>query len=241
MAGILLVIGGLWAAAVYLNRRRWRRLNRTGKRDEGIVVFVEPVRWLFVVWGFAWFCRGLRQAGGRQYVHLFRWSSIAGALLVVPDLVNRRRLDRLAARLVKHLLRLRRRHPHVPIHVVGYSTGAYVASEACKRIPPLNGRLVLLAPSASPAYDWSGLADHGVAVHSFHSPFDLINVLGPALFGSNDRRWGPAAGAVGFRQAPPSVAQRPWRLSDAALGYLGDHFTVAAPAFVARHVAPLLS
>lgn len=239
----LILAVGLFAAALLLNRRRALRLSGSGDPAHGIVVFVEPVRWLFVIWGFAWFCRGLRRAGGRQQVLLFRWSSTVGALLVVPDLVRRRRLDRRAERLAWLLARLAREHANVPIHVVGYSTGAYVAAEACKHMPrsAVPHRLVLLAASASPDYDWSGLQGLGLEVFSFHSPLDAINVVGPLLFGGNDRRWGPACGAVGFRSAPGFVNQRSWRWSDVRFGYLGDHFTVAVPRFIARHVAPLLS
>jgi hypothetical protein len=60
------------------------------------------------------------------------------------------------------------------------------------------------------------------------------------LFGSNDRRWGPGCGTVGFREPPPFVTQRAWRPADVRLGYLGDHFTVTSPRFVAGHLAPIL-
>ena len=70
----------IWAVGVIVNRSRVRHHDGTGDPSAGIVVFVEPIRWLFVIWGFARFCRGLRRAGQRHRVYLFRWCSIAGAL-----------------------------------------------------------------------------------------------------------------------------------------------------------------
>lgn len=239
----LLICGGLWAAAVYINRRCLRTYEDSGDPAAGIVIFVEPVRWLFIIWGFTGFCRGLRRANGEHRVVLFRWSTPAGALLVIPDLIGRQRLNRRAARLAHLIDRIRLTHPNVPVHIVSYSTGTYVALEACKRLgwPDSVSRLILLAPSASPRYDWRGLDRSCTSVHSFHSLLDAINIVGPLLFGANDRRWGPAGGAVGFRRAPDFVHQRAWRFADVRVGYFGDHFTIAAPAFIARHVAPLLA
>lgn len=241
VAFLIVICTGL--AALCINRRHVCRLDGSGDPAQGIVVFVEPVRWLFIIWGFSWFCRGLRRAGGTQRVILFRWSSIAGAILVIPDLVRQVRLDRRAERLTRFIEQLEHDHPDTPINIVGYSTGAYVATEGCKRLAPRGAarRLILLAGSASPSYDWSGLGGNRFVVHSFHSRLDAINIIGPLLFGGNDRRWGPAGGAVAFKHPPAFLTQRPWSWSDIRLGYFGDHFTVTAPAFIARHVAPLLA
>ncbi|MBI4580091.1 MAG: hypothetical protein HY718_10345 [Planctomycetes bacterium] len=238
-AGVLVA----WLAAMGVNRRHVRRYDGSGDPQEGIIVFVEPVRWLFIIWGFSSFCRGLRHAGGRQSARLFRWGSTAGAMLVVPDLIRRRRLERRAGRLARFLDQLAVAHPGSAIHVVGYSSGGYLALEAGKQIgcPGRIGRIVLLAASASPHYAWKGLEERALPIHSFHSRLDLINIVGPLLFGSNDRKWGPSCGAVGFRRPPPTVRERSWTLADIRLGYLGDHFTITSPAFVAAHVAPILA
>lgn len=231
-----------YMAALWLNHRRLARFAGSGDPAQGIVVFVEPVRWLFVVWGFASFCRGFRAAGGRHAIHLFRWSSTAGSLLVIPDLVRRHRLDRKAKKLARFVATLASTHPGATINLVGYSTGAYVASEACKQLPaniPVR-QLILLAPSASPDYRWDDLENRDLQVHNFFSPCDTINIIGPLLFGGNDRKWAPAAGAVGFRHAPGTLTQRRWRISDTRLGYFGGHFTVASSAFIAQRVASLI-
>lgn len=231
----------LWLSAVLVNRRNVRACERGGSTGADLIVFVEPVRWLFIIWGFAPFCRGLRLAGCTAEVRLFRWCRVAGSLLVIPDLVQRRRLLRKAERLARLLDAYAAQYPGRRIHVVGYSSGSYVALEGCKQMACQEavGTLVLLAGSVSSDYPLDDLTGRVRQIRSFHSPLDLIVMVGPALFGSNDRRWGPASGAIGFRRAPAFAEQRAWQVRDIATGYLGDHFTIAAPKFVARHVAVL--
>jgi hypothetical protein len=61
------------------------------------------------------------------------------------------------------------------------------------------------------------------------------------MFGCNDRRWSPGAGAVGFENPPPGVTQHRWRPRYLLQRYFGGHFSVASSAFVARHIAPLFN
>jgi pimeloyl-ACP methyl ester carboxylesterase len=205
-------------------------------------VFVEPVRWLFVIWGFTFFCSGLRKAGGNQHVRLFRWSSRMGSLFVIPDLMAQKRLLAHSERLAKSIEELAEQHPQKPIHLVAYSTGCYIALEACRRLPRpgVIRKVVLLAGTVSPRYKLEHLAGKTSGIHSFSSPVDLINGLGPLLFGSNDRRWGAASGMLGFRDAPEFVTQCAWRPSDMRFGYFGDHFTIVSPRFIAKRIAPIL-
>jgi hypothetical protein len=232
----------LWLVAVRVNRRNVRAQEHDGNADSDLIVFVEPVRWLFIIWGFAPFCRGLRRGGCDAQVRLFRWGSVAGSLLVIPDLVRQRRLLRKAERLARQLDSYAAERPDRRIHLVGYSSGAYIALEACQRMtkPGTIGTIVLLAGTMSPHYRLEALSGRVQRVCSFYSRLDLINIVGPVLFGSNDRRWGLAGGAIGFRGLPGFATQRAWRARDAIMGYLGDHFTVVAPRFVAQHVAPCL-
>lgn len=237
-----IAVAALWAMAVSLNRRHVRALDGTGDAREGIVVFVEPVRWLSIVWGFVWFCRGLRRAECGHQVRLFRWCSVAGALLVIPDLVRHNRLRRKAKHLAERVDSLVAENPGCVVHLVGYSSGCFVTLEACRLVRSVEklGQVVLLAGAVSPGYQWDGLDARLRRIHSFHSRLDWISGLGPLLFGSNDRRWGPGCGSVGFRNPPAVLQQRAWRPSDMLLGYFGDHFTIASPPFVIRHVAPII-
>ena len=245
MFDFLVIAGGavaLWLAAVLLNRRGLRRYDRTGDPQEGVVIFVEPCRWLWIIWGFTAFCRGLRGGGCNSRVYLFRWAGVDGAALAFPDLIRRRRLERKAARLIRFIQTCAAEHPGCSLHVVGYSSGTFVAAEAARFTPPPAriGQVLLLASSLSPGYPLERVCKRVEGVHAFGSPLDLVVVLGPAIFGSNDRRWGPAAGAVGFRTRDPRLVAHRWHPADVLLGYFGDHFTVVSSRFVAARIAPLL-
>ncbi|GMU23644.1 MAG: hypothetical protein AMXMBFR13_37220 [Phycisphaerae bacterium] len=231
-----------WFASVCINRRRVRAFESRGDCSGDTIIFVEPVRWLFVIWGFASFCSGMRRAGWKGQLRLFRWSGTAGALLVIPDLIRRGRLLQKAERLALAVSRCIRENPERRIHLIGYSTGCYIVLEACRRLIHQDnlGQVVLLAPTVSPEYDLTTLSGGPQTIHTYYSKADLINGIGPLLFGSNDRRWGPASGTLGFRDPPGFVRQRAWRLRDVRLGYLGDHFTLLSQWFVAQEVAPVL-
>ncbi len=232
-----------WLFALALNRRNVQRHDGSGNPAAGTIVFVEPVRWWFIVWGFTHVARALRRSGYAGRIRLFRWSNRAGSLLVLPDLMRRGRLERKAERLAAFVADCAAEGRGAALHVVGYSTGCYIAAEACRRAdPPLPvGNLVLLAGTISPGYNLEPLAGRVRAVVNVYSVLDVINWVGPLLFGSNDRRWGPACGAVGFRNPPPFVVQRAWRPADLRVWYWGGHFSVASPAFLARDIAPYLA
>ena len=232
-----------WLFAMTLNRRNVRRYDGSGDPARGTIVFVEPVRWWFIVWGFTHVARALRRSGYAGKIRLFRWSNRAGSLLVLPDLMRRGRLRRKAERLAGFIAKSAAESCGASVHVVGYSTGCYIAVEACRRAdPPLPvGTLVLLAGTISPRYRLQPLAGRVRRVVNVYSVLDVINWVGPLLFGSNDRRWGPACGAVGFSDPPPFLVQRAWRPADLRVWYWGGHFSVASPAFLARDIAPYLA
>lgn len=247
ISSLLLVavsVGVAWAVALWLNRRGVRHFDGSGDPRRGIVVFVEPVRWLFIVWGFNSLCRALRRAGRTDAVRLFRWSRAAGSLLVLPDLMRRHRLDVKAVRLARFIEQLSSEHSASPIHLVGYSTGVYIAFEAIKRLslPVRMGQLVALHGTMSPDYDMTEVTRRARGVLTVHGRPDwLINGLGPLLFGTNDRVHTAACGMVGLRSTPAKVEQRGWQISDARAGYLGDHFTVMSSAWLRANIIPRLT
>jgi hypothetical protein len=239
---LLAAIPALYAGLLILNRKAVAQHEGTGDPNQGIIVFVEPVRWLFIIWGFASFARGLRQAGGQQQLQLFRWSNRAGALLVLPDLMRRRRLRAKASRLARYLNELAVRNPGCAIHLCGYSSGCYLIAEAAPHLSvSVNlGTVVLLAATISPDYPLSHLHERARKIHHFYSPLDfVINGAGPWLFGCNDRRRAPACGMVGFNTDLANVVQHCWSPADMRRGYFGDHFTVTAGSFIGKRVAPL--
>ncbi len=241
LAAYLTILMAVWATAVAWNRWSVRRHDGAGDPRQGVVIFVEPVRWLFVIWGFRSFCEGLRRGGYRGQIRLFRWSTTAGALLVVPDAVRRSRLIRRATRLAERIERMAAPDPACPIHLCGYSSGCYIVLEALRRLERARIRnTILLAGTISPRYPLESLDARTDRLLHVYSPIDIINLLGPMLIGTNDRHWMPACGSVGFAARPPAVRQRRWRLGDLRSWYLGDHFTVVSPRFVSMLLAPLV-
>lgn len=240
---ITLVVIAVWAIAVAINRACVTRYHGRGDGTTGIVVFVEPVRWLFVVWGFGGACRGLRRAGIPHAIHLFQWSNRAGSLFVLPDLMRQCRLNRKAKRLAKFIEQLVKDHPGVPIHLIGYSTGVYVACEAIKVLPPdvRVGRMIALHGTVSSDYELTEVLARTDSVINVYSRGDwIINGLGPLLFGTNDRVHAVACGMVGFRRPREGLVDRPWSWNDIRKGYFGDHFTVMSSVWIRDQIAPLL-
>ncbi|HEY3246616.1 MAG TPA: hypothetical protein VGM03_24995 [Phycisphaerae bacterium] len=119
-----------------------------------------------------------------------------------------------------------------------------MAVEAVKRLDSGKriGAVVLLAGSFSPGYDLTAVAAGSRTVRSFHSFIDFIinGLLGTLLFGCNDRRRSAACGMVGLKTRPRRVWQRGWSRFDLALGYLGDHFSITSPRFIAKRVVRIL-
>lgn len=243
IGGAIIGVAALWAAAVWRNGRRTARHIGRGDARAGSVLFVEPVRWLFIVWGFNAMFAALRREGLGHSVHLFRWSRSAGSLLVLPDLMRRHRLDVKARRLARRIETLFVSHPGAPLHVVAYSTGVYIAFEAIRQLAP-GARLtsvIALHGTVSPHYDVAGVASRaGVVLNVYGRKDWLINGIGPWLFGTNDRVHSPACGMVGLRDVSANVQQRAWQPSDWRQGYWGDHFTVMAVPWLRAHVVPIL-
>mgnify|MGYP003732232469 CR=1 FL=1 len=148
-----------------------------------------------------------------------------------------------AARLARYMERLAREHPGSLIHLIGYSTGAYVAFEAVRRLAPEVpvGRVIALHGTVSPDYPLEAVAGRALGIVNVYGRLDcLINGLAPLLFGTNDRVHTLACGMVGLRCSAVNVEQRAWRLRDARLGYLGGHFTAVSGAWLRRYIVPRL-
>ena len=157
--------------------------------------------------------------------------------------MRRHRLDAKAVRLARFIEELSREHPASTIHLIGYSTGVYLAFEAIKQVSSTIhiGQVIALHGTVSPDYDMTEVARRATGVLTVHGRPDwLINGLGPLLFGTNDRVHTAACGMIGLRSVPAKVQQRPWRLGDTRMGYFGDHFTVMSCAWLQANVIPRL-
>lgn len=192
------------------------------------------------------------RAGLPHEVEVWRWGHGFGRWLAdLTDSENHRRMSRALA---DRVARFRDRRPEGPVYLVGKSGGTGLVVWALEALPEgAVDRAILLAPALSPGYDLSR-ALRGVTrdVVAFVSPLDLVLLgLGTGLFGTVDRVRGPGAGLLGFRPpegADPAAAglyrdrlrQVRWTPAMVGVGYLGGHFAVDWPPFLARYVLPLL-
>lgn len=213
-----------------------------GDASEGVVVFAESLRWLGVRWGRCEVDAGLRRGGYRGEFRFWDWDPTWRALLVLPTIAARRFLEAESQRLADHLAALRRRRPDLPIHLMGYSCGGYIALRALELLPE-DARVdscTLLAAAVSPWRDLNPAARRvsgPIVVTS--SPLDVVVGLGTLLVGTADRRFAPSLGALGCR-GPRCEKVRPvrWRPRLVRLGHWGGHFTTTAERFIARCVVP---
>jgi pimeloyl-ACP methyl ester carboxylesterase len=214
---------------------------------KALVIFTESIRWLGVRWGLGSVREGLRRAGIDAEFLYWRWHDTWRGWLVLPAIMAPVMLEAQAHRLADFVAKSRREIPDRPIYVMGYSCGAFVALRALELLPPdvRVDAAVFLAAAFDPDHDMTVAVSRvrGRIVNCSSSLDFLIVGVGTCLFGTAERTFRPSAGMVGLRHPSardPRVVQVHWRPGMMAQGYFGDHFTVASPEFVARHVAPLL-
>jgi len=224
---------GIWAVVWALDRRAVAR-GQGGDPAQGLTLFVEPVAWLAIKWGFRRFLVAAGMSGRVGRLELFGWSRGWRGFLVLPDLVSLDRNLRHARRLAERLERHASEHPGSPIRLVTYSSGGFIALEALRCLPPHVGveRLVMLAPTVSPGYDLAPALDRCREAVCVCSKGDfLINGLGALVFGTNDRRHTLSAGMVGFDGSSGdggAVRHVRWRPGDVRRLWFGGHFTVSS-------------
>ncbi len=183
-------------------------------------------------------------------VETFVWSH--GRLRYAIDHMDHCNHLKMGGILAERVLAYRRAYPGLRIYLAGHSAGNAVVLAAAERLPPDTvDRIVLLAPSVSPDYDLRcALASSREGIDAFVSDRDRI-VLGLAMriVGTADRRrWGPAAGRVGFRpvvSTPGDAAlytrlrQHNWASVVCWTGHQGGHYGNNRTPFVSAYVLPL--
>ncbi len=236
---VLIAVNGVISVLPhFLTRRR----KATAPR-EGLVIFAESIRWLNVRWGTRTIAAGLQRANfGGEFLY-WRWHTAWRGTLVLPCIMDRGLLERESQRLADFITDQRRRQPERPIHLMGYSCGAYIAVRALELLAPgtaVDG-VALLAAAISPRRDLAAAAARvtgNLAVTSSAGDW-LILGLGTLLFGTGDRVHTPSLGMVGPRAPlPPNVVHLAWRPRDLLAGHTGGHFGVSTAGYFARHVAP---
>ena len=222
------------------------RRDSGGSPDGGLVLFIEPLRWLGVPWGLRSAAAGLRKAGYEGEFRYWPWHSGLRGTLVLPVLASRRLLEAEAQRLAEFIAAERRSRPDREIRVIGYSCGGYVAVRALELLDDdiRVDAVAILAGAFSPWRDLSAAAGRvrgKLAVCSSLGDWMIVG-LGTLLLGPADRVHTPSIGMLGVRSRTPpaNLAQIKWAPKMLLWRHWGGHFSAASETFVARRVAPAL-
>ena len=207
--------------------------------NRGIIFLLGGINDVWVV-GQAW-RRGLQAAGLPHRIELIRWQQGLWAALTFADLWRTAYHRQVASDLARQIRQTQSEYPGEPVHVMGHSAGTAIAALALEELGPAEAvtSAVFVGSGLSSRYDLSrALAGTRTGILSVESWFDLFFLgIGTSLLGSADRRWGPAAGMVGFRRpSDPVMAERlqskRWTPPLIRQGWLGGHISVASPWFV---------
>lgn len=236
------VVAGQFALSV--GPMFWSR--RTGWRgarpEQGLVIFVEGIRWMNIVWDRHALLTGLRQAGFEGEFRYWRWHETWRALLLLPVIRADRMLERRAAELAEMIAK--ESAAGRPVYVFGCSCGGYLAVRALELLP--EGVQVqsagIMAGAFSPDRDLTAAMTHvreRVVVTASLGDW-LILGLCTTIAGTADGKHTPSIGMLGPRGTPASDKLRVIRYGPATIGdwILGGHFTTAA--MVRRHLAPAM-
>lgn len=241
LLGVALAALAIFAAPRLLVALRARRTSK-GDPARGVVIFVEPLRWLGVRWGRCETEAGLRRGGFRGEFCFWGWDPTWRAMLVLPTIVAESFQAAEARRLADHITELRKGSGDLPIHLLGYSCGGYIAARALELLPAdvRVDSCTLLAAAFSPWRDLNPAANRvsGNFVVS-SSPFDVVVGLGTLIVGTADRVFSPSIGTFGYRGPHcGKLKQVRWRPGFTRLGYWGGHMSATAERFIAECIVP---
>ncbi len=222
--------------------RRTGAPTQTGNPRQGTVFLLDGVGGTLIPPVLA--RKALGQAGLPFATYLFDWHrGPRGEML--GDLMCKRRNQREALRLARLIRRYRRANPEAPLHVLAYSGGTGVAAFAIERLGLRTGidTLILACPALSPGYPLDGVLERVRQCYVLVSSRDRWMLgLGTSLFGTIDRRFGRAAGLVGFDHSPnPRLREIRWTERMSTDGHFGHHTGWATTAFIRNWIAPLLT
>jgi hypothetical protein len=236
---ILLALGGLHLLLSVLPHL-WPVRRRPCDPRQGVVIFVEPIRWMGVAWGRAGYLRSLNRSGFPGRSVYWSWHTLGQAMLLVPALRSRRVHRAAALRLARFVRRVHRRRPDRPIWLVGFSGGGWIAVRALELLgpgAPVRGAAICAAP-ISRRYDLTRAAravgDRLVVTSSWGDW--ILLAVGTTLLGTADGRHEPAIGMTGPKPGTPGGVS--WGLGDLWRGHLGGHFSACNARWLAERVWP---
>jgi pimeloyl-ACP methyl ester carboxylesterase len=207
--------------------------------SHGTIFLLGGINDVWVV-GRAW--RHFLKASGLPHaIELLRWQQGLWATLTFADLWRIAHHHKTAADLADRIRETQRTKPGEPVHILAHSAGTAIAAYALEQLAPQEAitSAVFVGSGLSPRYDLSLALErttHGIlSVESWLDTFFLG--IGTSLLGSADRRWGPAAGMVGFRTSSEKLHRTRWTPRFVRQGWLGGHISIAAPGFVRETLA----
>lgn len=189
------------------------------------------------VWvvGRAW-QRYLKACELPHAIELIRWQQGFWATLTFADLWRTAHHHATAVKLAERIRETQRTKPGEPIHILAHSAGTAIAAYTLEQLAPEEAitSAVFVGSGLSPHYDLTAaLQRTHIGILSVESAFDIFFLgIGTCVLGSADRRWGPAAGMVGFRMLPEKLQRLRWTPRFVRQGWLGGHISIAAPGFV---------
>jgi pimeloyl-ACP methyl ester carboxylesterase len=170
------------------------------------------------------FAKMLRESHPGWSIELRRWGPPLRPfrnLFSEPE--NRRRAEAMA----DEIAAFKRAYPDRPVYLLGYSGGGAVAAFIAESLPDdvKIERLVLMAPALSQSYPFCEkvmpkVDEFGVV---YASRLDVPVSMGTRLFGTIDRKAETSAGARGFNESCPNLAQIDWNRHAMRRGHFGAH------------------
>ena len=196
---------------------------------------------------------GLADAGTHNAIEMHDWT--AGRLAALYNLAahgrNLKKAEKIAARIKAY----QQQYPDRPVHLVGHSAGAAMVVLTLERLNETQPATaaILLGAALSPDYDLAkAIKRTQYGIYHFYSPGDVLYLgAGTLVFGTLDRKHGPAAGMVAFARpehADPAQAalyreklhQIAWRIEMVGAGHPGGHLGWASRSFAERYLGRII-
>lgn len=201
-------------------------------------------------------CDGLHDGGVKGAIRVFDWGlPFPGGYFANLTRIDRNR--RRAADIARAICDYQDQYPGRPVNLVAQSGGGGIAVFAAELLP--HGRtvdsIVLLGPALSPTYNLArALAKTRKGILNSYSTRDCyILGWGCRIFGTTDRKFTAAAGALGFHM-PENLSSAEKQLYDEKLVQLewcqemadhgthwGGHICCGSEIYLSQHIAPWMN